>query len=201
MQTIKKLFVRYDGDNTNYYLQSPAELLFNRQLKTTLPAIIKPLHNSEAVRASFIPSHSKKKPDLLPTKAIWVQDTVSKRWNPGVVKAQADTLLLHHPDTTRQMLEKPLTSEKRLQYQPQFKSQKIQPTILRFHYSQYKGMCILRPSALSRNLPSLRMANPLLSWQGPPGGMFKILYFMEEIHSITILSMGSSCCAATQSVT
>ena len=113
VQTIKKLFARCDEDNTNYYLalqelwatpintnlQSPAELLFNRQLKTTLPAIIRPPHNSEAVRASLkarqdysrCDAHSKEKPDLLPTQPIWVQDAISKRWNPGVVKIQVET--------------------------------------------------------------------------------------------------------------
>ena len=67
VQTIEKLFTRCDQDGTNYQLalqelqatpidcnlQSPAELLFGRQLKTTLPVIIKPLANSEAVRASL----------------------------------------------------------------------------------------------------------------------------------------------------
>ena len=113
VHNIKKLSVRCDEDNTNYYLacqdlwatpinsnlQSPAELLFNRQLKTTLPAIIRPPHNSEAVRTSLkarqdysrYNAHSKEKPDFLPTQAIWVQDAISIRWNPGVVKAQAET--------------------------------------------------------------------------------------------------------------
>ena len=113
VQTIKKLFAKCDEDNTNCYLalqelwatpintnqQSPAELLFNRQLKTTLPAIIRPPHNSEAVTASLkarqdysrYNAHSKEKPDLLPTQPIWVQDAISKRWNPSVVKAQAET--------------------------------------------------------------------------------------------------------------
>ena len=97
-QTIKKLFARCDEDSTNYNLalqdpwttpinsnlQSPAELFFNRQLKTTLLAIIRPPHNSEAVRASLkarhdysrYDVHSKEKPDL-PTQPIWVQDTIS----------------------------------------------------------------------------------------------------------------------------
>ena len=113
MQTIKKLFARCDEHNTNYYLvlqelcatpinsnlQSPAELLFNRQLKTTPPAIIRPPHNSESVRASLKARqdccrynvHSKEKPDLQPTQPIWVQDTISIRWNPSVIKAQAGT--------------------------------------------------------------------------------------------------------------
>ena len=108
VQTIKKLFARCDKDNTHYYLalkelwatpinsnlQSPAELLFNRPLKTTLPVIIRPPHNSEAVRASLksrqdysrYDAYSKEKHDLLPTKPIWLQDAISKRWNPGVVK-------------------------------------------------------------------------------------------------------------------
>ena len=112
VKTIKKMFARCDEDSTNYYLalqelwatpinsnlQSPAELLFSRQLKTTLPAIIWPPHNSEAVRASLkarqdysrYDAHSKEKPDLLPTQPIWVQDTISKKWNPGVVKSQAE---------------------------------------------------------------------------------------------------------------
>ena len=89
VQTIKKLFTWCDKDNRNYYLAlqelsatpinsnllSPVQLLFNRQLKTTLPAIIRPPHNKEAVRASLkarqdysrYNTASKEKPDLLPT--------------------------------------------------------------------------------------------------------------------------------------
>ena len=85
VQTIKKLFARCDEDNINYHLalqelwatpinsnlQSPVELLFNRQLKTTLPVIIRPPHNSEAVRAflktrqdySRYNAHSREKPE------------------------------------------------------------------------------------------------------------------------------------------
>ena len=56
-------------------------------LKTTFPAIIRPPHNSEAVRASLkarqdysrYNAHSKEKPNLLPTQPIWVQDAISKR--------------------------------------------------------------------------------------------------------------------------
>ena len=86
VQTIEKLFARCDEDNINDYLalqelqetpinsnlQSPAELLFNRQLKTTLPATIRPPCNSEAVRVSLkarqdysrYDPYSKEKPDL-----------------------------------------------------------------------------------------------------------------------------------------
>ena len=86
----------------NSNLHPPAELLFNRQLKTTLPAIIRPPHNSEAIRASpkdrhdysRYDAHSKEKHDLLPTQPIWVQDAISKRWNPSVIKAQASSR--HH---------------------------------------------------------------------------------------------------------
>ena len=60
-----------------------------------LSAIIGPPHNSEAVRASLkaiqdhsrYDAHSKEKPDLLPMQPIWVQDVISKRWNPCVIKA------------------------------------------------------------------------------------------------------------------
>ena len=61
--TIKKLVARCKEDGTNYHLaikelratynlQSPADLIFGRQLKTTLPTITRPPANSEAVGAS-----------------------------------------------------------------------------------------------------------------------------------------------------
>ena len=83
----------------NSNLQPTAELPFNRQLKITLPAIIRPPHNSEAIRPSLkarqdysrYDTHSKEKPDLLPTQPIWAQDTILKKWNPGMVKSQAET--------------------------------------------------------------------------------------------------------------
>ena len=94
---------------------------FNKQLKTTLPVNIRPAHNSEAVRAyltarqdySRYDAHSKEIPNLLPAQPIWAQDTTSKRWNLVVIKAHAESpLLIHHPDTTRQIQEKLLTSER-----------------------------------------------------------------------------------------
>ena len=131
----KKLTARCDEDSINYYLafqelwatpinsnwQSPAELLFSRQLKTTLPAIISPPHNSEAVRPSLkvrqdysrYDAHSMEKPDLLPTQPIWVQDTISKQWNPGVVKSQAETphsFIIQTPQG--EYREKPFASER-----------------------------------------------------------------------------------------
>ena len=114
VQTIEKLFTRYDQDGINYQLalqelratpidcnlQSPAELLFGRQLKTTLLVIIKPPANSEAVRASLqsrqdysrYDAHAKEKSSLLPTQLIWVEDSTTKgKWHPGVVKSQTET--------------------------------------------------------------------------------------------------------------
>ena len=60
---------------------------------------MRPPHNGKAFKASLkarqhyrrFDVHSKEKPDFLPTQPIWVQDEISKRWNPGVVKDQAET--------------------------------------------------------------------------------------------------------------
>ena len=67
VQIIKKLFKRCDEGCTNHQVAlqelratpfhnstpSPAELFHGRQMETTLPAIIKPSWNSQAVRASL----------------------------------------------------------------------------------------------------------------------------------------------------
>ena len=113
VQTIKKLLARCDENGTNYHLalqelwetptdsnlQSPAELLFGRQPKNTLPAIIRPPANGKAIRASLktrqdyssYGTYSKEKPNLLSFQPIWVQNPISRKWSQGVVKTLADT--------------------------------------------------------------------------------------------------------------
>ena len=78
---------------------SPEELLHNRKLRTTLPGIIKPSADSEEVRASLQvrqvvthhDAHAKELPQLLPKQPVWVQNTLTKRWERGVIKSQAET--------------------------------------------------------------------------------------------------------------
>ena len=74
---------------------------------------------------------------------------------------------LHNPDTTRQIQEKPFTSERGCNTNHSSRAKRTQATILRFHYSQYKGMCILSHSALSRNLPSVMKEIPILQFSVP----------------------------------
>ena len=79
VQTIKNLLNKYDGDGTDHYmallqltatpidsrLPSPGELLQNRQLKTSLPTIIRPQASNESIRASLQPrqgNHAKELP-------------------------------------------------------------------------------------------------------------------------------------------
>ena len=88
VQTIKNLLNKCDKDGSDPYLvllqlkstpldskiPSPAELLHNRKLRTTLPGIIKPSADSEEVRASLQvrqvvthhDAHAKELPQLLP---------------------------------------------------------------------------------------------------------------------------------------
>ena len=78
-----------------------------------------------------------------------------------------------HPTPTSSKHHKMTTGEtthilKKQQYQLQLQSQKIQPTILMFHYSQYKGMCILSTSALPRNPPSSNEGNSSIATQCAP---------------------------------
>ena len=102
VQTIKNLLNKCDGDGTNHYLAllllkatsihrrlpSPGELLQNRQLKTTLPAIIRPPANSESIRASLqsrqgytnLDAQAKELPKLIPKQHVWVQNTLTKQW-------------------------------------------------------------------------------------------------------------------------
>ena len=78
---------------------SPAELLHGRQMKTTLPAIIKSLHNNEAVRAYLqsrqdfprYDAQGKERSTLLPTQPVCIQDSTSHRWSQVVVKTKAET--------------------------------------------------------------------------------------------------------------
>ena len=78
---------------------SSGELLQNRQLRTTLPVIIRPPPNSEAVRAALqsrqvYTNHdalAKELSKLLPTQPVWVQNTLTKKWEKGVIKSQAET--------------------------------------------------------------------------------------------------------------
>ena len=78
---------------------SPGELLQNRQLRTTLPVIIRPPSNNEAVRAVVQSrqvyinhdAHAKKLSKVLTTQLVWVQNTLTKEWEKGVIKSQAET--------------------------------------------------------------------------------------------------------------
>ena len=71
----------------------------NRQLTTTLPVIIRPPANSEAVRAALHSrqvytnhdAHAKELIKLLPTEPLWVQNTLIKEWEKGVIKSHAET--------------------------------------------------------------------------------------------------------------
>ena len=112
-QTIKNLLSKCAKDGSDPYLAllqlrstpldsrtpSPGELLHNRKLRTTLPVIIRPPPNSEAVRAALQSrqvytnhdAHAKELSKLLPTQPVWVQNTLTKKWEKGVIKSQADT--------------------------------------------------------------------------------------------------------------
>ena len=70
-----------------------------RQLRTTLPVIIRPPAYSEAVRAALQSrqvyanhnAHDKELSKLLPTQPVWVQNTLTKKWEKGVITSQAET--------------------------------------------------------------------------------------------------------------
>ena len=92
VQTIKNLLNKCDGDGTDHYLAllhmtatpidsrlpTPGKLLQNRQLKTTLPAIIRPPANDESITASlksrqgynYHDGHAKELPQLLPKQHV-----------------------------------------------------------------------------------------------------------------------------------
>ena len=78
----------------------PGELLQNRQLRITLPAIIRPPPNSEAGQASLqsrqdfsrYDTHTKELPQLLPNQLVRLQDPSNKKWSiPGEVIQKAET--------------------------------------------------------------------------------------------------------------
>ena len=78
---------------------SPGELLQNRQLRTTLPAIIRPPPNSKAVQASLqsrqdfskYDAHTKELSRLLPKQLVRLQDPSTKKWSiPGGVLQKAE---------------------------------------------------------------------------------------------------------------
>ena len=108
VQTIKHIFTKCAEDGSDPHLAllqlgatpldcrtpSPGELLQNRQLRTTLPAIIRPPPNSEAVQASLqsrqdfskYDAHTKELPRLLPKQLVRLQDPSTKKWSiPGEV--------------------------------------------------------------------------------------------------------------------
>ena len=114
VQTIKNLLSKCAKDGSDPYLAllqlrstplysgtpSPGELLQNRKLRTTLPVIIRLPPNSEAVRAALQSrqvctnhdAHGKELSKLLPTQPVWAQNTLTKKWEKGVIKSQAETL-------------------------------------------------------------------------------------------------------------
>ena len=113
VQIIKKPFNRCDVDGTSHQVAlqeltatpldsntpSLADLLHSRQMKTTLPAIIKPPWNSEVVRASLqsrqdfhrYDAQAKERSTLLHNQTVWVQDPTSHRWSQGVVMTKPET--------------------------------------------------------------------------------------------------------------
>ena len=80
-------------------LPSQGELLQNRQLKTTLLAIIRPPANNESIRASLQSrqgytnhdAHAMELPQLLPNQHVWMQNTLTRQWYKAVVKSKAET--------------------------------------------------------------------------------------------------------------
>ena len=112
VQTIQNVLGKFAKDGSDPYLSallqlrstpldsrtpSPGELLQNRQLITSLPVIIRPLA-SEAVKAALQSrqvytnhdAHAKELSKLLPTQPVWVQNTLTKEWEKGVIKSQAE---------------------------------------------------------------------------------------------------------------
>ena len=114
VQTIKHIFTKCAEDGSDPHLAllqlrttpldcrtpSLSELLQNRQLRTTLPAIIRPPANSETVQASLqsrqdfskYDAHTKGLPRLLPKQLVRLQDPSTKKWSiPGEVLQKAET--------------------------------------------------------------------------------------------------------------
>ena len=113
VQTIRNLLSKCAKDGSDPYISllqlrsttldsrapSPSELLQNRQLRTTIPVIIRPSDNSEAVRSTLQSrqvynnhdAHAKELNKLLPAQLVWVQNTLTKKWEKGVIKSQAET--------------------------------------------------------------------------------------------------------------
>ena len=117
VQTIKSLLNKCDGDGTDHYLAllqlratpiisrlpSPAELLQSRQLKTTLPAIIRPPANNESIRGSLQSrqsytnhdAHAKELPQLLLKQHVpWPNNGARLLWSPGL-RPPGHMLCLH----------------------------------------------------------------------------------------------------------
>ena len=82
-------------------IQSPAELLNGRTVKSTLPRKIHLPRNQEDFRnwlktrqdnqSQYYNRHTKELPELHKDQAIYVQDPVRKTWNPAKVISQGDT--------------------------------------------------------------------------------------------------------------
>ena len=78
---------------------SPGQLLQNRQLRKTLPPIIRPPPDSEQIRASLQSRqvfnhhdvHAKEQTKLLPTQPVWVKHPQDKKWEKATIKSQAET--------------------------------------------------------------------------------------------------------------
>ena len=109
VQTIKSLLSKCAKDGSDPYLAllqmrstpldsrtpSPGELLQNRQLRTALLIIIRPPANSKTVRAALQSgqvytnhdAYAKELGKLLPTQPLWVQNTLTKKWEKGVIKS------------------------------------------------------------------------------------------------------------------
>ena len=81
-------------------LPSPGELLQNRQLKTTLPAIIRSPANNESIRASLQSrqgyinhdAHAKELPQVLSKQHVWAQNSLTKQLYKVAVQFKAETL-------------------------------------------------------------------------------------------------------------
>ena len=135
VQTIKHIFTKCAEDGSDPHLAllqlratpldcrslSPGELLQNRQLRTTLPAIIRSPPNSEAVRGwlqsrqdfSKYDAHTKELPRLLIKQTVRLWDPSTKKWSiQGEVLQKVETQLmwLKHPKVfwgeTRSILRK-----------------------------------------------------------------------------------------------
>ena len=111
LQTIKILFSKCPKDSSHQYLAllqqrstpldsrtpSPGELLKSMQLRTTLPVKIRPPANSETEvlqSRQVYTSHDANAKDLsklLPTQLEWLKNTLTKEWEKGVIKSNAET--------------------------------------------------------------------------------------------------------------